>query len=82
MTWTRPQAGSQGRVTFICFEPIPTFWQAINRIYKSENWEDVLVDPYLLVAMVYESWYQVVDESTWKILDQTREIEKVTISQS
>ena len=78
MKWTRSQAGVQAPVTFVCFGPLPTFWPIINRVYKSENWADVLLDPYLLVAMAFESWYQVVDESTWKILDQAREIEKVS----
>src|SRR6266480_1468911 len=65
--------GDRNRVTLICFEPLPAFWSAINRIYKSNDWEDILTEPYLLVIMAFEAWYQLVDENAWEVLDLARE---------
>lgn len=72
-----PSTGNYSKVTLICFEPPSALWPAINRLYKSPDWEDVLMDPFLLLCLVYEAWYQLVDENAWKVLDLARELEEV-----
>ncbi len=78
LKWAQTSTGDRNRVTLICFEPLPTFWSAINRIYKSNDWEDILTDPYLLVSMAFEAWYQLVDDNAWEVLDLARESEKAS----
>ena len=65
------------QVTLIYFNPAPEFWRAINRVFKSDSWEDVLEDPYLLINMAFESWYELIDASAWEVNDLSREAEKV-----
>jgi hypothetical protein len=65
------------QVTLIYFNPAPEFWRAINRVFKSNSWEDSLEDPYLLINMAFESWYELIDTSAWEVNDLSREAEKV-----
>lgn len=34
-------------------------------------------DPYLLINASFETWHEVIDESAWKLLDRSREAERV-----
>jgi hypothetical protein len=68
------------QVTLICFQPVPGIWLAINRLFKSDSWEDVLSDPYLLINASFETWYEFIDEHAWKLLDLSREAERVRYS--
>jgi hypothetical protein len=65
------------QVTLICFQPLPGLWLAINRLFKSDCWEDVLKDPYLLINASLEAWHELIDESAWKLLDLSRQAEIV-----
>lgn len=62
------------------FQPLAGIWLAINRLFMSDSWEDVLKDPYLLINASFETWYELIDESAWKLLDLSREAEKVRYS--
>ncbi|KIX00001.1 uncharacterized protein Z518_10928 [Rhinocladiella mackenziei CBS 650.93] len=64
------------RVTLICFGPVAGFWRAINRVFHSDSWVDILYDPYLLISMAFESWYALTDENAWLVNDWSRETEK------
>lgn len=61
---------------------MPGLWLAIHRLFKSDCWEDVLKDPYLLINASFEAWYELIDESAWKLLDLSREAERVGCSSS
>jgi len=39
-----------------------------------------LKDPYLLINASFETWYELVDESAWNLLDLSREAERVCYS--
>lgn len=65
------------QVTLICFNAAAEFWEAINRVYHSDTWVDILDDPYVLVGMVFESWYECADASTWAVNDQCQKAERV-----
>jgi len=39
-----------------------------------------LKDPYLLINASFETWYELIDESAWKLLDLSREAERVRYS--
>jgi hypothetical protein len=68
------------QVTLICFRPVAGTWLAINRLFKSDSWEDVLKDPYLLINASFETWYEFINERAWKLLDLSRAAEKVRYS--
>ncbi|KAJ6444935.1 para-nitrobenzyl esterase [Purpureocillium lavendulum] len=59
-------------------------WRAINRLFSPSNrdWEDVLVDPYLLLNMAFGTWYQLVDEKAWEVLDLARASEKTVFEEA
>lgn len=65
------------QVTLICFEPTIGFWQKINGLFKSSDWEDILQDPYLLINIAFESWFERIDDSAWNVTDLSRGIEMV-----
>jgi hypothetical protein len=54
------------------------FCSALSRLFESQDWEDVLEDPYLLINSAFESWYEVVDNIVWGILDRVRDAEMVS----
>ncbi|KAM5451273.1 hypothetical protein MaudCBS49596_003979 [Microsporum audouinii] len=64
-------------VTLICFEPMQGIARRLLQLAETADWKDTLQDPYLLLDMVYESWFLYLDESAWKTNDVCREIEKV-----
>ena len=79
LKWAPASTGDRiNRVTLICFEPVLPFWSAINRICQASDWEDILTEPYLLVNMAFEAWYQLVDETAWEVLDLARKEEMVS----
>ncbi|KAM5471201.1 hypothetical protein MauCBS54593_003541 [Microsporum audouinii] len=63
-------------VTLICFEPMQGIARRLLQLAETADWKDTLQDPYLLLDMVYESWFFYLDESAWKTNDVCREIEK------
>jgi len=65
------------QVTLICFQPVEGIIVAINRLFKSSSWEDALRDPYFLINASFETWHQLVDENAWKLVDLSRETERV-----
>lgn len=50
---------------------------AVNRLFKSRSWTDVMKDPYILINMAFETWQELMDENAWKLVDESREVEKV-----
>lgn len=62
-------------ITAVVFEPPYTYWDLVHRLFESDDWEDVLHDPFLLFAMYFEAWYLFVDENAWTILDNVTETE-------
>ena len=68
---------SSRKVTLICFQPVLGTLLAINRLFKSSTWEDVLEDPYLLINASFETWHELIDANAWKLLDMCREAERV-----
>jgi hypothetical protein len=78
----QPTPEPSRQVTLICFQPLPGLWLAINRLFKSDCWEDVLKDPYLLINASLEAWHELIDESAWKLLDLSRQAERVRFSSS
>lgn len=64
-------------VTLICFRPMEGICERLFHLARESNWGDVLQDPYLLLDMVYESWYLRLDESAWKTNNFCQNIEKV-----
>ncbi|PVH70360.1 hypothetical protein DL98DRAFT_661200 [Cadophora sp. DSE1049] len=78
----QPTPEPSRQVTLICFQPLPGLWLAINRLFKSDCWEDVLKDPYLLINASLEAWYELIDESAWKLLDLSRQAERRTFEYS
>ncbi|KAJ0119973.1 hypothetical protein J7T55_000823 [Diaporthe amygdali] len=60
---------NEKRVTAVVFEPPYTYWDLVHRLFESDDWQDVLHNPFLLFAMYFEAWYLLVDESAWTILD-------------
>lgn len=73
---------SSRKVTLICFQPVLGTLLAINRLFKSSTWEDVLEDPYLLINASFETWHELIDENAWKLLDLCREAERRTFEHS
>ena len=61
------------------FPALPAILPAINRLFKSSKWEDVLEDPYLLINTSFETWQELIDDSAWKLLDLSRKAEKVSL---
>ncbi|KAF4637688.1 hypothetical protein G7Y89_g403 [Cudoniella acicularis] len=70
------------QVTLICFQPVPGILLAINRLFKSSSWEDALKDPYFLINASFEGWHERVDESAWKLVDLSREAERIIFEHS
>jgi hypothetical protein len=65
------------QVTLICFQPVEGILVAINRLFKSSSCEDALRDPYFLINASFETWHELVDENAWKLVDLSREAERV-----
>jgi hypothetical protein len=72
-----PGPSPSRRITFICFQPLPGVMLAVNRLFKSRSWTDVMKDPYILINMAFETWQELMDENAWKLVDESREVEKV-----
>jgi hypothetical protein len=72
-----PKPSPFRRITLICFQPLPGVLLAVNRLFKSHSWTDVLNDPYFLINMAFEAWHELIDDNAWKLLDVSREVEKV-----
>lgn len=77
MTVSPVPSKGKNRVIMACFNAPEAFCRRVSSLAHSDDWQDVLVDPYLLYTMVFEAWYEVVDNSTWNVLDLAREEEKV-----
>jgi hypothetical protein len=70
------------RVALVFFGPTLGFVSAIASLLTSEDWEDVLKDPYLLVNFAFESWFGEVDNISWDTLERTRNTEMVCSAKS
>jgi hypothetical protein len=66
------------KVRLIFFAPTLGFWSALARLFDSQDWEDVLKDPYLLINSAFEAWYDLIDNISWGIVDRIRETEKAS----
>lgn len=73
----RPSAQPFTGVTMICFAPIIQLVKKIISLGASPTWDDVLVDPFLLVDMAFSSWYDRVDMISWDVTERARAIEQV-----
>ena len=67
----------RNRVVMTCFEAPEAFCRSVSSLAHSDDWQSVLKDPYLLYVMVFEAWYEVVDNGTWNVVDLAREEETV-----
>ncbi|XWX01582.1 hypothetical protein V2A60_009610 [Cordyceps javanica] len=77
MTVSPVPSKGRNRVVMICFEAPEAFCRSVSSLVRSNDWQDVLKDPYLLYAMVFEAWYEVVDNGTWNdIFQQAQSLSK------
>jgi hypothetical protein len=68
------------RVKMICFGPDVTMMTRLEQMWASpgSSWaQEVLGNPYLLLGVVYECWYETLDKSAWKVVDMASTVERV-----
>ncbi|KAH9904159.1 hypothetical protein F4778DRAFT_780840 [Xylariomycetidae sp. FL2044] len=70
------------QITLLVFQAPHDIWSIIDHLRRSPDWGHALVDPYLLMNMVFEAWYLGMDDETWAIVDSSREVEKEVFEQS
>jgi hypothetical protein len=47
---------------------------------KESNWGlEVMAHPYLFLATIYESWYEMLDQSAWGVGDMATAVEEVRL---
>lgn len=72
-----PISSTQGQTLLVLFEPPEPIWLLINNLFKSEEWENTVKDPFILLDMVFEAWYLFVDQQAWTVLDRVTVTETV-----
>jgi hypothetical protein len=76
-----PQRANRSKpsVSLLIFEPTFTLYERILTFAKSNNWETVLQDPFLLVEMAFGAWYERLDINAWDVTNLCSDIEKVCL---
>jgi hypothetical protein len=68
----------KGPVVLICFGPTASFLKHVYAFKEAKRWEEVEKDPFVLLDMVFESWYETLDDSAWTVNSLAQRIEKVS----
>jgi hypothetical protein len=66
------------KVTFVIFTPPPTLIPKISQLLKSGQWIKAIQDPYVLIDIIFASWYERIDKSAWEVTRRGVDIEKVS----
>ncbi|CAA9963898.1 hypothetical protein P3342_009728 [Pyrenophora teres f. teres] len=66
-TLTAP--GAQTRVDLFCFGAPSTLHQRFQDLLATANRRDILDDPYLLLGVVFEEMYKVLDGTVWAVAE-------------
>jgi len=67
----------QYQVDFILFEsPVP-FVNRFRTLLESKKWRSLTADPFVLVAWLFQSWHERIDEAAWAVTNKTKDIERV-----
>jgi hypothetical protein len=62
----------------ICFEPTVSLLQKVLQLTRCPGWRDALHDPYILLDMAFDAWYERLDDSSWELTEISRNIEQVS----
>jgi hypothetical protein len=68
------------RVKLLCFGTNDAVLTRLDQIWARPGslWaQEILEDPYLLLVVVYECWYETLDKSAWEVVDMASAAEKV-----
>ena len=65
-------------VTLLCFGGLKPLQGRIKRMKTSADWINVVANPYILVNLFLESWYDHVDKTVWHANDRVSELEKAS----
>lgn len=66
-TLTAP--GAQPRIDLFCFGAPSTLHQRFQALLATAKCSDILDDPYLLLEVVFEEMYKVLDGTVWAVAD-------------
>ena len=69
--------GDNGMVEFVIFSPSPSLQINLESLVPRSNWEDALVDPYCLLAIILDDMFRQLDAAISKVLAVFRRIEHV-----
>lgn len=71
-----------GESTLACFGAPHAVRSRLERFLDARAWEDVAVEPYVLLDLVLDGLYREVDENVWNIADVLGPLEYVSYTRS
>jgi len=66
---TLAASGAQTRIDLFCFGAPHTLYQRFQTLLATAKYSDILKDPYLLLEVVFEEMYKILDGTVWTVAD-------------